>query len=401
MNNYLIMSDEFYPYENASTNCLSKVIEEMVKNGVNVTVLCTTYNHDDLLSEKKSGYRIERIYMNERQNRLYGNFPFNGEWFGKRLLNIYFMLYYRTIKTIKLIRKYNKMIKKESYDYLISVNCPYRNHEFAFLFNQKRSDWIVLNFDPYVYNYSASKIYWWRKTRERIWGLKAKKIIYAIGIAEDQRRNNYYPFKKAQHITLPLPNLVFNNINNIPKEKKSNKTLLRYTGAFYESIRNPDCLIKMLYHLNAENYKVEFYGDSCNYLKKHHVNLPKCVNLRGTVSTKECQELMESADVLINVSNSCPNQVPSKVFEYISTGKPIINIYFIENDPSLIYLNKYPSILNIDAKKPLNYEEIDTFLASFKDTPKALLADIYEEYLCENIVKKMREFIEKNGENYE
>ena len=90
MNNYLIMSDEFYPYENASTNCLSKVIEEMVKNGVNVTVLCTTYNHDDLWSEKKSGYRIERIYMNERQNRLYGNFPFNGEWFGKKIIEYLF-----------------------------------------------------------------------------------------------------------------------------------------------------------------------------------------------------------------------------------------------------------------------------------------------------------------------
>ena len=32
--------------------------------------------------------------------------------------------------------------------------------------------------------------------REKGFGIKAKKIIYAIGIAEDQRRNNYIHLKR-------------------------------------------------------------------------------------------------------------------------------------------------------------------------------------------------------------
>ena len=40
-------------------------------------------------------------------------------------------------------------------------------------------------------------------------------------------------------------------------------------------------------------------------------------------------------------------QVPSKIFDYISTGKPIINFYYNEKSPTLYYLDNYPLCISI------------------------------------------------------
>lgn len=57
--------------------------------------------------------------------------------------------------------------------------------------------------------------------------------------------------------------------------------------------------------------------------------------------------------MLLNIGNSTNNQLPSKVLEYIGTGKPIISIYNIEDDTSNLYLKKYPNSLLINQKDDL------------------------------------------------
>ena len=49
----------------------------------------------------------------------------------------------------------------------------------------------------------------------------------------------------------------------------------------------------------------------------------------------------------MNIGNAVDNQMPSKIFEYISTGKPIINIFKSTDCPTLKYLGRYPLVLNI------------------------------------------------------
>jgi hypothetical protein len=51
---------------------------------------------------------------------------------------------------------------------------------------------------------------------------------------------------------------------------------------------------------------------------------------------------MDSADVLFNISNTLDNQVPSKIFDYFSMGKAILNLQKIENCPAQEYFDRYP-----------------------------------------------------------
>ena len=76
---------------------------------------------------------------------------------------------------------------------------------------------------------------------------------------------------------------------------------------------------------------------------------------------EECDNALKNSNIIINIGNQIANQTPSKVFEYISLGKPIINFYNIDNDTSKKVLDKYPLVLNI--YKDFNNEDKKLFEA--------------------------------------
>jgi hypothetical protein len=97
------------------------------------------------------------------------------------------------------------------------------------------------------------------------------------------------------------------------------------------------------------------------------------------------------ADALLNVGNVVINQLPSKILEYICTGKPIINIYKSEKCPTLKYLIKYPNALNISESDDVSmqFDKISEFIASCENTVG------YEE-----ISKRYHECTVQNVGNY-
>ena len=151
----------------------------------------------------------------------------------------------------------------------------------------------------------------------------------------------------------------------------------------------------MLKNLDAALYSAEFYGQSCEYLKKHYDSLPECVHLSGTVSAEKCIELTDSADILINVGNTCANQMPSKVFEYISSGKPILNIYFNDKELAMKYLKKYPCIMNVRSDENISSSQLDDFCKNSRLIPAEEIKEIFSGALNENVIKKSVEFIEE------
>ena len=91
--------------------------------------------------------------------------------------------------------------------------------------------------------------------------------------------------------------------------------------------------------------------------------------------------------------------MPSKIFEYIAMGKPIINFYFNEEDMCLPILEKYSLAVNINLNKTddKTVKFIEEFInknkgvvLSYKEATKEL-----EDYKVENVAKKILKIIEK------
>ena len=65
----------------------------------------------------------------------------------------------------------------------------------------------------------------------------------------------------------------------------------------------------------------------------------------GLLPPDEAAALENRADVLVSLGNTYDNQMPSKLFGYFATGKPVLHLAVSENDPTLPYLARYPLAL--------------------------------------------------------
>jgi len=106
-------------------------------------------------------------------------------------------------------------------------------------------------------------------------------------------------------------------------------------------------------------------------------------------SPQAARNLQLGADYLLNIGNTVINQLPSKVLEYISTGKPVINFYKSEDCPAKALLENavainIPESGDVCAQAELLAEFLKTEhpAQSFEE-----IADAYRIYTPEYVVK--------------
>ena len=400
MKKLLIIAEQFYPYINANINCMYKIIDGLQKKDFSVSVLTVSYQDNLPVEDEYYGCKIYRIAVPEIDK--VDKLLYRDKIINNKLLRLvrggigHFAFKYTDKLKEKRTSKISEKLIKENFDYILSIINPSGAHETAYNFVDEDMKWIMYNLDAFVFNYSYSGGEEQRRIQEEKWCTKAKAVINTFGIVQENERHSYNPYNGMKQLEIPLPNFEISRQENASAGKRqSGKIIMRYTGMFYSNIRRPDELMKILDKLDPEVYTVEFYGPCCDYVRLHFENLPKCLELKGSVSVEKCKELVDSTDVLINVGNLCPNQTPSKVFEYIASGKPIINFYSTEKDPSLIYFEKYPHILSIKDADSVEESDIRKFVSESGTVPVDEIRDIYKDYLREKVIDKIVSFIDE------
>lgn len=124
------------------------------------------------------------------------------------------------------------------------------------------------------------------------------------------------------------------------------QVVLFYAGALPNNIRDPRFLLNLFSRANIPNCHLYIAGRG-DYDRVLRIYSQRCetIHILGSISREEVKERSIEADYLVSIGNNLKNMVPSKIFEYMSTGKPIIATSKILEDPSLLYLNQYPNAL--------------------------------------------------------
>lgn len=173
---------------------------------------------------------------------------------------------------------------------------------------------------------------------------------------------------------------------------------LLFCGLLEDEYRNPDLFLQTAEKLMEAGLplKLHFLGTSTSkalvpFIKKYPENIihHQAVSLEKAVAT------MEKADILLNISNTLDNQVPSKIFDYFSLCKPVLNVQKIHNCPSREYFDRYPLSFTLCDYAPdteaakefllsakgrtIGFEEVSKL---FYDATIGYAADKTEEILC-------------------
>lgn len=125
---------------------------------------------------------------------------------------------------------------------------------------------------------------------------------------------------------------------------------LLFCGNLYPTIRTPWRLLELVSRLNIPDFKLVMAGQGWEHfdpaqLKGYQETLGDRLEILGPLPFHRAQEEMAKADVLINLGNTVVNQLPSKIFDYFGTGKPVVQIAARMDDPANEYFTRYPLAL--------------------------------------------------------
>lgn len=130
------------------------------------------------------------------------------------------------------------------------------------------------------------------------------------------------------------------------------------TGSKNETVRNSEYTLKLCERLKDENVLFHFIGHGwCETEREVRGN---CIFYKAR-SHQAIRNLQLNADFLLNIGNVVINQLPSKVLEYISTGKPIVNVFKTEKCPTLLLMQSY------DALNVFEEDEIESAVSGIKE----------------------------------
>jgi hypothetical protein len=166
---------------------------------------------------------------------------------------------------------------------------------------------------------------------------------------------------------LDIPMLQENHdVCKIKQKENGGRVALLFVGSINPTVRNPRTIIEVLTLLSDTNIQCEFVGNiSCpelfEPLKKIYGERLVFTNF---IAHDEVVLKIAKADILLNIGNLVSTMVPSKIFEYMSYGKPIISTFEIDQEPSCKYLSMYPLSLLLDGRDDIekNTELLKNFI---------------------------------------
>ena len=388
----LVVTHQYLPHVSPRTTRWKLIVDDLINKGHEVTVVTGTQQlHEEknivYVGSKSSSSVVSQ--MREKSNNL------SGSNIIKRLFYKILKKIYRTIvKTFAwpdysmfwLLSIYrNKKNLNIDYDQIISVSLPFSSHIAAYIINKKnKKEWAMDIGDPFTLKNDAPEnnriLYGFlnRYYENKFYSL-ASKIIFTHEEARSAHIDYFNIDIEKTYIGNPISNFkeeiysasLHYNYNLLPKK-------FGYFGVFTKGVRSPKNFMK--FFKDTKNIEFHWYvnDDSKNEITTHSKEVDSIFH--PIVKREEALKLMASSfHCLISIGNLNTTQIPSKVIEYISTGKPVIHFCEVENDPVKIIANDFQNLFIISqtSNKETLLNELDSFYKDISTFNKELFIEKY------------------------
>ena len=377
----LIVSHQFLPFVSPRTTRWSLLIDELINKGNEVTVLTGTApeelkkNYEVLyFGSKKFSSNINKVRKDSQDS--------SNNFLKKIIYSILKTIYRFLFKTFSwpdyamfwafTIFKNRKRIENK-FDIIISVSLPFTSHLCAYILKKRISaKWYMDIGDPFSLKINSPEnnkiIYsYLNKYYEKKFYQNASKIIFTHNEVAELHQNKFNIDRTKIVIGYPIALLNEKRINNsLNFNYEDNPLKIGYFGAFTKSVREPnnyinnianslDDDIKHEWYINKESKK---YFTSIKNISSHQFLdiLPREIALEVMVSKMH---------ILLSIGNFNKYQMPSKVIEYISLGKPVLHFAEIADDPLYNFNDQFDNLKIINSKTTKN--EIENYFDNIRE----------------------------------
>lgn len=301
----------------------------------------------------------------------------------------------RDLNQFDIQKGIEQLCRDNKYDYVVASCAPHYT-AFALLDAKIPYNKAVYMCDPYYLGEYFTKNSH-KKQEQKLY--ETVKIAFVTEFMYEDYTNSVFSSYINKVRPLPLPGIQKNVFKACPATDKSSFIDCVYVGNFYWLIRRPDYLLKLFIEMNSPRLRLKLVvgGPLYNFPEDYFEEAKKLLGERfimeGPLPYEQAYAAMQNANILINLGNSNANMLPSKIFDYFSFCKPILNIRSIENDPTNGYFAKYPLAhtvsveddVNIAAhsardfcetagEKPLSFDEVQKIY--MENTPEYVAAQL-------------------------
>ena len=390
----LIVTHQFLPFVSPRTTRWSYLIDELVGKGNKVTVLSGTNpeniekNYDVIyFGNKKFSSNIRRVRQesNDSTNNL---FKKNIYSILKKIYRFLFKTFswpdYAMFWAVTIFR--NRKRINDNYDIIISVSLPFTSHLCAYILKKRiHADWYMDIGDPFTLKINSPEnnkiIYsFLNKIYERKFYKIASKIIFTHKEVAELHENKFNIDKSKIVIGYPIASVNEQNLNIASNYNyKVTPIKIGYFGAFTKSVREPNNYINNIVNPFFEDVEHQWYINQES--KKYFASIKKTSlhNFIDIVQRKEALKIMvNEIHILLSIGNLNKYQMPSKVIEYLSLGKPVLHYAEIEDDPIYNFEKLFDNLKIIDSKTTKN--EIEIYIENIKDRNFEFDVEVFNNY---------------------
>lgn len=197
---------------------------------------------------------------------------------------------------------------------------------------------------------------------------------------------------KCHEMQFTLTDLSEINKNQI---NHSNSIRLIYAGTVYKDIRNPEFMMRTIAAIS--DVKLDMFTNfGANHGECDEIllrNSSDNISIFDFVSKDRYNDMIcNEYEILVNIGNISNLQSPSKTLDLLSTGRPILNFYFVE-DCQFEMIKKYPLGLNICCGDSNAVKKVELFCHQMKG--KKLNFEDVKSIYPENVLEHQVDIFER------
>ena len=389
----LFITTDNYPIMGTTVNIFKKLFFDgnLTKKIDEVCVLTIKRNFDDKDVEVIDGIKIYRatwwpiIPMPGHYKQLKGidriKVPFAKLWHIVRYR--WYRRGFSFLNESQINSLYRALVKfnADSFDYIIPIFGCHDAPAAVLKYRPKHAKIVLYQVDPCSTNWTLDKRDYKKVLKFEIKMYRQATVVLTMPVIYNEVQHIIPEDCKCKFYPIELPLVTRPPQYKIEKSGDA-KIKCVFSGLIYLGIRDPSYTLKLFKPL-TKNGKVSLHmvGVKKEDLPESYRDMD--VVCYGIVPADDAQSVINQADILINIGNLMTNQIPSKIFDYISQGKPIVNVCKHLDCPTLSYMEKYPLALNLIEDNSIFDKQL-TLLSEFIDknsqerVPFEIVEKLYE-----------------------
>ena len=398
--NILIVTHQFIPHQSPRTTRWKLLYDELIKSGFNVTVVTGTLqtNSDPNIryvgNRKASGIvKNLRAKSNIAQDSSYKNYLY-------KLLKKIYRFFYKffawpdyTMFWIYSIWKNRKKIDID-YDLIISVSLPFSSHVAAYIINRdKNKKWIMDIGDPFsLKNNAFENNRYLYKSLNYYFENKFYKKAHQVVFTHQESANEHKKFFNIPENKVIIGNPISSFSQSLFQKSisynyETKPISVGYFGVLTKGVRSPKEVLKFFH---KTDFELHWYTnpDSIEMIKQNKIDQKYNKFFDMVTRNEALEKMVDSLHCLLSIGNLNPAQLPSKVIEYISTGKPVLHFVEIQDDPVLKIADEFNNLILIN--KNSNIADVEEQLSNvFTNVNKFDVEKFNENYSAKAVFNKL------------